>query len=248
MGVLKPWEKIVSPSGLLRLFQFKNPFVQKEFDVFISYAVEDKIEVTNELNERLRDIGLRTWYAGNELSVGDSISGTIMKGLAKSNFGIIVLSRNFFSKDWPRQELAVLRSKKMQIFPVWHGMSMKEIEDFDPELADIWGVSTEIGIDKVAEKLATKIMDTTIKKKKNGKRQMQLLWLMALAACAAIVGLIIYEPNKKVRGSEELAGYPCNGEDHINRIGAICKDGTRSNATRSGACSGHGGVEVWLCE
>lgn len=37
--------------------------------------------------------------------------------------------------------------------------------------------------------------------------------------------------------------------DGINtkRIGAVCKDGTRSNATGSGACSNHGGVNYWLC-
>ncbi len=30
------------------------------------------------------------------------------------------------------------------------------------------------------------------------------------------------------------------------RIGAICKDGTRSSATGRGACSHHGGVSRWL--
>ncbi len=30
------------------------------------------------------------------------------------------------------------------------------------------------------------------------------------------------------------------------RVGAICKDGTTSTATGSGACSGHGGVSQWL--
>ena len=30
------------------------------------------------------------------------------------------------------------------------------------------------------------------------------------------------------------------------RIGAVCKDGTSSTATGSGACSGHGGVNYWI--
>lgn len=30
------------------------------------------------------------------------------------------------------------------------------------------------------------------------------------------------------------------------RIGAICRDGTRSSATGSGACSRHGGVDHWI--
>jgi hypothetical protein len=30
------------------------------------------------------------------------------------------------------------------------------------------------------------------------------------------------------------------------RIGAVCKDGTTSSATGSGACSYHGGVDHWI--
>lgn len=32
----------------------------------------------------------------------------------------------------------------------------------------------------------------------------------------------------------------------IKRVGAICKDGTRSLSTNSGACAGHKGVKQWL--
>lgn len=41
-------------------------------------------------------------------------------------------------------------------------------------------------------------------------------------------------------------GEPC-GANSSSRIGAICNDGSRSNATGSGACSSHGGVDYWLC-
>lgn len=36
--------------------------------------------------------------------------------------------------------------------------------------------------------------------------------------------------------------------NNTNRVGAVCNDGTTSNATGSGACSSHGGVDYWLCE
>lgn len=36
--------------------------------------------------------------------------------------------------------------------------------------------------------------------------------------------------------------------DQSKRRGARCKDGTESTATGSGACSGHGGVDYWLCK
>lgn len=34
--------------------------------------------------------------------------------------------------------------------------------------------------------------------------------------------------------------------NELKRIGAVCKDGTRSSATGTGACSAHGGVRYWL--
>ena len=40
---------------------------------------------------------------------------------------------------------------------------------------------------------------------------------------------------------------PVNSDDCV-RIGAVCNDGTTSSATGSGACSGHGGVDHWICE
>lgn len=30
-------------------------------------------------------------------------------------------------------------------------------------------------------------------------------------------------------------------------VGAKCKDGSTSGSTGSGTCSGHGGVDYWLC-
>ena len=33
-----------------------------------------------------------------------------------------------------------------------------------------------------------------------------------------------------------------------NRVGAVCEDGWKSNATGSGACSHHGGVDYWIYE
>ncbi|HLV64128.1 hypothetical protein [Galbibacter sp.] len=37
-------------------------------------------------------------------------------------------------------------------------------------------------------------------------------------------------------------------KDNRIRVGAVCNDGTTSNATGRGACSHHGGVAYWLVE
>ncbi len=48
-----------------------------------------------------------------------------------------------------------------------------------------------------------------------------------------------------------LMSVSCKSDDNnpVNegtRIGAVCKDGTTSTATGSGACSSHGGVDHWI--
>ncbi|MFH0761445.1 MAG: hypothetical protein V2A67_08075 [Bacteroidota bacterium] len=53
----------------------------------------------------------------------------------------------------------------------------------------------------------------------------------------------------QVRGpvnTDSLAHYIQERSKEIVVIGAICKDGWKSNATGRGACSHHGGVKEWI--
>jgi len=64
--------------------------------------------------------------------------------------------------------------------------------------------------------------------------------LPLMLICCVPKGIQTDDPYFK--GSHECA----YGEE--DRIGCQCKDGTFSKAKGSGACSGHGGVEIWLCK
>ena len=44
----------------------------------------------------------------------------------------------------------------------------------------------------------------------------------------------------------EEPSHEC-GANEIDRIGAVCLDGSTSSSTGSGTCSSHGGVDYWLC-
>lgn len=58
---------------------------------------------------------------------------------------------------------------------------------------------------------------------------------------------IIFSCAKDDSSSSQSAGNDCQN-DQSKRRGALCKDGTMSTATGQGACSGHVGVERWLCK
>lgn len=82
-----------------------------KYDVFISHASEDKEEVAQPLAEQLKQVGLEVWLDEFELKLGDSIRRKIENGLAESRFGIVILSPDYFRKEWPQKELDALIAK-----------------------------------------------------------------------------------------------------------------------------------------
>jgi len=111
-----------------------------DYDVFISHASEDKDEVVRPLAYALKEEGLKVWYDEFELKIGDSLRRKIDMGLARSKFGIVVLSNNFIKKGWTNYELDGIITKantgEQVVLPIWHNITKKEVIDFSPSLAD----------------------------------------------------------------------------------------------------------------
>ncbi|MEV6927992.1 toll/interleukin-1 receptor domain-containing protein [Dactylosporangium sp. NPDC051485] len=114
--------------------------VEKDWHVFISHATEDKDRVVRPLAEALRRRGLRVWYDEFEMRLGDSLRERIDEGIARSTFGVVVLSPAFIAKHWTKYELNGLVSRfvygQQTILPVWHDMTVEDVMAFSPSLAD----------------------------------------------------------------------------------------------------------------
>jgi Domain of unknown function (DUF1883)/TIR domain len=133
--------------------------VEKEFDVFISHATEDKDSVVRPLAHALRDRGLIVWYDEFELTIGDSLRRKIDAGVARSRFGVVVLSHAFFAKNWPQYELDGLVTREMGgeqiILPLWHNISKDEIVAKSPSLADkVARRTSDATIEELAEEIS----------------------------------------------------------------------------------------------
>lgn len=140
--------------------------IQKEYDVFISHASEDKDEVVRPLANSLRSKGLRVWYDEFELKIGDSLRRKIDGGLAKSNFGIIVISQKFISKGWTNYELDGLITRAISgeqiLLPIWHDITKQEVMNYSPSLADKVARSTAINtVDEIADEIAELILSSS---------------------------------------------------------------------------------------
>lgn len=136
----------------------------KDFDVFISHASEDKNEVVRPLAHALQNGGLKVWYDEFELRIGDSLRRKIDLGIAKSRFGIVVLSRSFFGKGWPNYELDGLVTRSVSgeqiILPIWHDITKQEVVNYSPSLADKLARSTATHtVDEIAQEIIEVIRD-----------------------------------------------------------------------------------------
>lgn len=138
--------------------------IDKEYDVFISHASEDKNEVVRPLAHALINEGLKVWYDEFELKIGDSLRRKIDKGLANSKFGIVVLSKDFIKKGWTNYELDGIITKAVSgeqiILPIWHNISKQEVINFSPSLADKLARSTSSStVEELAKEISEVIFD-----------------------------------------------------------------------------------------
>ena len=137
----------------------------REYDIFISHASEDKDAIVRPLALALKSNGLSVWYDEFELKIGDSLRRKIDAGMAKSNFGIVIISRDFIKKGWTNYELDGIMIRAISgeqiLLPVWHNITKQEVMDYSPSLADKVARNTAINtIDEIAEEITSLIKRT----------------------------------------------------------------------------------------
>lgn len=122
--------------------------------IFISHASEDKKEVARPLAYELSKRGFSVWLDEFELKLGDSLRAKIDEGIRRCDFGVVILSDSFFSKEWPQAELDALFTKevitgKKVLLPVWKDLALQDVARHSAFLAARLGISTEKGIESM---------------------------------------------------------------------------------------------------
>jgi len=127
------------------------------YDLFISYSSEDRETFVRPFAKQLRKSGFRLWYDEFELKPGDRLSESIDYGLSHSKAGIVVLSPSFLGRQWPKRELSGLTSLQMHgkgtLIPLLYGISISELLEFSPPLADVKCLIGGHGIEKNIEEI-----------------------------------------------------------------------------------------------
>src|SRR5262245_46887517 len=127
------------------------------WDVFISHASEDKLDIAEPLAKALGQAGLSVWYDDMTLTLGDSLRRSIDRGLRECRFGVVILSPSFFAKEWPQRELDGLVAREIDenktVLPVWHNVTYKDVARFSPLLADKIAISTKKGVPAIVQSI-----------------------------------------------------------------------------------------------
>lgn len=135
-----------------------------EYDVFISHANKDKSDLVESLYNSLNKLGIKIFYDKESLEWGDNWKDRILKGTQKSEFAIIVISENFFDREWTEKELNEFlnrqnRNGQKLILPIIHNITMDQLTKKYPEVADIQAIdSQKYSCDEIALMFAKQLI------------------------------------------------------------------------------------------
>jgi hypothetical protein len=125
--------------------------------LFISHDSRNKDLIARPLADELQKrYRYRVWIDDYALRVGDSLRESIERGLKECKVCVLILTREFLSNSaWAKKEFDSIFTREMVergafIFPVWCGITARDVYEYSPSLADKKGVSWEQGIERVA--------------------------------------------------------------------------------------------------
>lgn len=118
-----------------------------EYDVFISHANKDKEELIDDLYESLNMLGIKIFYDKESLEWGDNWKDRILDGVKKAEFAIIVISENFFDREWTEKELSEFlarqnRNGQKLILPILKNITVEMLQEKYPAVADIQAIDS----------------------------------------------------------------------------------------------------------
>lgn len=121
---------------------------RKKYDVFLSHANADKSEYVDELYLTLRKLGVNIFYDSEILSWGDNWKQVILDGTEKSEFAIIVISDNFFGREWTERELTEFMKRQNAngqkiVLPLLYNITFDQLKEQYPSLGEIQAIRTD---------------------------------------------------------------------------------------------------------
>ncbi len=85
----------------------ENSMSQYEYDVFISYA-HANAQYATKLRKSFDKLGIKVFRDVENIDWGDKWEEVIENALKKCRFGVVIISEDFYNRDWTEKELKTL--------------------------------------------------------------------------------------------------------------------------------------------
>lgn len=201
------------------------------WDVFISYASEDKESVARPLAEALIKNRLAVWYDDLSLEVGESTRESIDEGIKGSKYGVIIFSRSYFQNYWTKKELNALIAReiigKNKILPVWHDLSYEDMVELAPTLADPHAVKTSEGIEQVVNRIIKVVKPASVDRN-IGTRFQPFVEIFA-STNSILIGKSVTFSGKSVNGGAVVHLFAYGPGEYSNGLKIASPEITSSN-------------------
>lgn len=140
-----------------------NDPVQRQYDVFLSFATPDET-AASDLRDELQARDLEVWMVDAQVGLGESLVTGIDNGIRSSRCGICFVTPAYVdpSRFWPRQELAALIMGRKRVIPVISGLEFDDIEEFSSLLGERKGLSADAhGLGEIADLIVHSVGEGT---------------------------------------------------------------------------------------
>lgn len=113
-----------------------------KYDVFLSHTSADKNDFVEALKNSFDNLGISIFYDKDSIEWGDNWKQKIYNGLSNCKYGVIVVSKNFFDREWTEKELKELLSRQNKtgsklVLPIAYKIDISTIYEKYNELTDI---------------------------------------------------------------------------------------------------------------
>jgi class 3 adenylate cyclase/putative methionine-R-sulfoxide reductase with GAF domain len=157
----KPGQSVGIPH---KRYSLKKLVTTPDEQIFICHSHVDREFVEVQLLPPLKQLGVKTWYASDDIEKGDLWTAEIRKALSQCKWMIVIVSRNSKGSDWVRFEVDMalaLGSMRGSIIPIL-------LDETDPKsvneyLAPMQAIDTRAGQD--ITKLITDLIQSARKQR-----------------------------------------------------------------------------------
>ncbi|MBW4479835.1 MAG: GUN4 domain-containing protein [Tolypothrix brevis GSE-NOS-MK-07-07A] len=196
-------------------------------DIFLSHASEDKETFVEKLYKKLTEAKYKIWYDKQELYWGDNLKVKIREGLKASDYGIVVISNNYFAKhkEWTFMEFnQILENEKM--LAILHGIDMQTFRNRYPkeheQIKNWMAISSDEGIDNIVRHAKIKIDKLKSEKDIDYTRLRDLLaakkWKEADQETYRVMIKAVGKEDGDYFDEDEFLNFPCTELRIINGL------------------------------